>query len=506
MKKIKLKSLVDPNADNIDDIYSNICNELNLGIKSDKKLIKQMESKQKLPNSKTPSKISIQSKKNDDDLILSMTKRLNLVEQNLKDANYKIKQKDDEISRLKQKIKELEKKQTSSKNGENEEGEITCENCIKMNRIIEHQNEYITKLYNFMNENGILISKSAVDLKSQEEIQKKLKSLEYELNKLNIDNGEEEIPEANKSTSSMYDKSILPKTIDIKVLARRIEEMNDLIYEEQGSNAEFETDDGKVFRLKQKKEILISFYKNGLIIEGYQFFPYESEPSQKIIQDIIDGYSPYILRDRYPHGVLMKVENHVKIIYEPNKIGGNDKNIKDLKDPGEQKYMSPKEFVNIFPNKVIKNGNVLNIKEDMEKVLGIKSSNKNNSNKEDEKEETDFNLYDIKNSKIKQEDLCKLKIKVVTVDKTINVNIPKTRHINELFDFIKNYVNENLKKVSMALKINNISDYGFILTFPFKILTYEKTVNKENTLEKCGLYPSLFITFDVLSKYQQKKE
>ena len=41
-----------------------------------------------------------------------------------------------------------------------------------MNRIIEHQNEYITKLYNFMNENGILISKSAVDPKSQEEMQK----------------------------------------------------------------------------------------------------------------------------------------------------------------------------------------------------------------------------------------------------------------------------------------------------------------------------------------------
>jgi H+/gluconate symporter-like permease len=55
-----------------------------------------------------------------------------------------------------------------------------------------------------------------------------------------------------------------------------------------------------------------------------------------------------------------------------------NRNIKDLKDPGEQKYMSPKEFVNIFPNKVIKNGNVLNIKEDMEKVLGIKSSSKNN--------------------------------------------------------------------------------------------------------------------------------
>lgn len=503
MKKIKLKSLVDPSSDNIEDIYSNICNELNLGIKQDKKLMKQIESKQKNQNIKPPSKVPISNKKTDDDLILSMTKRLNLVEQNLKDANYKLKQKDDEILKLKQRIKELEKKQNTSKKDDDEVNEMNCENCIKMNKIIEHQNEYITKLYNFMNENGILISKSAVNPKSQEEIQKKLKSLEYELNKLNIDNGEEEPLEVDKSTSSAYDKSLLPKTIDIKVLARRIEEMNAIIYEEQGSNAEFESEDGKIFKLKQRKEILISFYKNGLIIEGYQFFPYESEQSQKIIQDIIDGYSPYILHERYPHGVLMKVENHVKIVYEPNQINISSKNIKDLKDPGEQKYMSPKEFVNIFPNKVIKNGNILNIKEDMEKVLGIKNSNKE-KNSDNEAEVTDFNLYDIKNTRIKQEDLCKLKIKVVTVDKTINVNIPKNRHINELFDFVKNYVNENLKKVSITLKINNISDYGFIMTFPFKILNYEKNVNKENTLEKCGLFPSLFITFDVLSKYQQK--
>ena len=199
----------------------------------------------------------------------------------------------------------------------------------------------------------------------------------------------------------------------------------------------------------------------------------------------------------------MKVENHVKIIYEPNKTNNNNKNIKDLKDPGEQKYLSPKEFVNIFPNKVIKNGNILNIKEDMEKFLGIKSNN-NIQNNINEKEETEFNLYDDLNNKVKQEDLCKLKIKVLTVDKTINVNIPKNRNINELFDFVKNYVNENLKKVSPTLKINNISDYGFIMTFPFKILTYENNANKENTLEKCGLFPSLFITFDVISNYQKK--
>ena len=64
MKKIKLKSLVDPTSDNIDDIYSNICNELNLGIKTYKKLMKQIESKQNYQNSKNPPKKTIPNKKN----------------------------------------------------------------------------------------------------------------------------------------------------------------------------------------------------------------------------------------------------------------------------------------------------------------------------------------------------------------------------------------------------------------------------------------------------------
>ena len=498
MKKIRLKSLIDPTSTNIDDIYSNICKELNLGINTDKNLIEQLEKKTKDKNSKTPYKLSSSSNnKKDEDLLLSMTKRLNFLEQNLKDCNSKLTKKDEEIKNLKKKIKELEKEKNID---ENEDNSI-CQNCLKLNKIIDNQNEYISKLYNFMKDNGILISKSAVDPKSQEEIKQKLKNLEYELNKLNIE-GENKYSEGEKENLG-YDKTLLPKTIDIKVLARRIDEMNAIIYEEQGCNAEFESEDGKIFKLKHKKEILISFYKNGLIIEGYQFFPYESETSQKIIQDIIDGYSPYILHERYPHGVLMKVENHVKSLYETNKSENNtNKNIVNLNSPKEQKLMSPQEFVNIFPNKIIKKGNILNIKEDMEKILNINQSNKNKENLEQGEQE--FNLYNNEKNDIKNEDLCKLKIKIVTVDKIIKINIPKDRHINELFDFVKKYVNSELKKISATMKINNINDYGFIITFPFQILLYDKTSNKENTLEKCGLYPSLFITFDVASKYKKK--
>ena len=146
MKKIKLKSLVDPTSENIDDIYSNICNELNLGIKTDKKLIKQIESKQNYQNSKNPPKKTIPNKKTDDDLLLSMTKRLNLVETQLKEANNKLKLKDLEINKLKNQITDLKEQITENENSKEEKD--YCENCIKLNKIIDHQSEYITKIIN----------------------------------------------------------------------------------------------------------------------------------------------------------------------------------------------------------------------------------------------------------------------------------------------------------------------------------------------------------------------
>ena len=309
MKKIKLKSLIDPTNENIDDIYSNIVNELNLNNNT-----KSSQSNKQVNKILNDPKNKNLKKVKDEDLLLSMTKRLNIVETQLKESNKTIKEKDIEIQKLKNKINELEN------------SSFECENCEKMNKIIENQNEFINKLYSFFKENGIIIQKSVHDKETQNELQSKLKNLEFELNKLNIYNGEDQPKTKDSSTQNHinneeYNTDKLPKTIDIKTIARRIDEMNSLIMDE--NKCGFETEDGKIFKLKHRKEILISFYKNGLIIEGYQFIPYESETSQKILQDIIDGYSPFILKERYPDGVVMKVENHVKVNYEPNKKDNN---------------------------------------------------------------------------------------------------------------------------------------------------------------------------------------
>ena len=139
----------------------------------------------------------------------------------------------------------------------------------------------------------------------------------------------------------------------------------------------------------------------------------------------------------------------------------------------------------------------------MEKLLKI---NKNEKSEFDEKQ-SEFDLFDIKEKdKINEKDISKIQIKIVTIDKTITVNAKKNSDINSLFDFVKKYTNDNLKKVSPTLKVNNISDYGFIMAYPFKLITYENKKDKKNisTLEQLGLFPSIFITFDTLSKYQKK--
>ena len=49
--------------------------------------------------------------------------------------------------------------------------------------------------------------------------------------------------------------------------------------------------------------INILFFKNGLMIKGFPFYPYHSKDAQSVLSDILDGYFPYDLKKKYPDGV-----------------------------------------------------------------------------------------------------------------------------------------------------------------------------------------------------------
>lgn len=450
MKKIKLKSLVDSNSKDINDIYSTICQELNLTKSSNKVNTSQSDKQVQLllKSVKQPIK-----KVKEDDLLLSMTKRLNIVESQLKESTSIIKQKDLEIQKLKKQIEKMTK------------AKEICENCESLQQQIDRQNEFITKLYTFIESKGI--PKEQIDLE--------------EKNKENDDLSLEE-----------YDLKSLPKTIDIKTLMRRIEEMNGIIYEEGGASSNFASEDGKVFKLVSRKEIQITFFRNGLVIEGYQFLPYSSIPAQKILQDIIDGYSPYILKERYPNGVIMKPVNNVHMDHTKESSG-----VASCRDTGEKKVMSGEEFVKLFPEKVIKNGNIHNIREDMQKLLKLAMPDQSKSSELDINQ-TQFELS--KGDNIQKENLAKIKIQITMVNASVNVLILKNEQIKKVFDFVQKYANECLSKHSLTLKIKTMKDYCFVMTYPFKIIPYETN----NTIEELGLFPSMFITFDTIAKYKTK--
>lgn len=515
MKKIRIKNLIDTTDENenIDDIYKNICKELNLvredenkGTKGSRQISSGLKGKSNIPSYNYAKAGSISNKPTkpvkDEDLLLSMTKRLNTVEAQLKDNVKIIKEKDLEISKLKQEIQRLKKEKEESDNS-------MCKNCVELNKHLDMQNEFITKLYSFLQENGITIKNSTVDLNAKKELDEKLKSLTKELNDLNDKedqmfkemekNNQREEGTSPEEENPKYEQieNHLPKTIDIKILEQRINEMNTILASD--SSANFVSEDGRIFKLQQRKEIKIFFYKNGLVIEGYQFFPYESVVAQKILEDIIDGYSPYILKERYPNGIFMKCINKVHLEYESNKERDYNLNIKGVEDNGEFKKMSKEEFVNkVFPEKVIKNGKILNLREDMEKHLNIKKESK----EEVDDSKNNFNLFKEDISNVKENELAKIKIKVSQVDKVININAKRNQKVKELFEFVQNYANGILAKTSLVLKIKNIKDYGFVINFPFKLITYD---NSENTIEEVGMSPSIFVSFDTISKYQSKE-
>jgi len=59
--------------------------------------------------------------------------------------------------------------------------------------------------------------------------------------------------------------------------------------------------------LKEVDTIPIGFYKDGVVIKGFSLFGYDSNEGQQILADILEGYFPIQLKNKYPDGVLLQM-------------------------------------------------------------------------------------------------------------------------------------------------------------------------------------------------------
>jgi len=94
-------------------------------------------------------------------------------------------------------------------------------------------------------------------------------------------------------------KGKMAKEIDIKLVKKRIDDLNDLIAGEQ----DIVKDRDGAYKFKRRDPISFCIYKNGIELEGFPFYKYSQKEAQLILEDILDGYFPAILRDKFPEGI-----------------------------------------------------------------------------------------------------------------------------------------------------------------------------------------------------------
>lgn len=123
---------------------------------------------------------------------------------------------------------------------------------------------------------------------------------------------------------------------------------------------------------KPREKIPIGFYKNGVLLKGFPFFPYGGSDAQNVILDILDGFSPSILRHQHPSGVTLGLVDQSKEMYTGSASKETIMTVEGI-DKAGLNPKSKEQFINQFSQKIITaNGNILNLRDEVSKRLNGK--------------------------------------------------------------------------------------------------------------------------------------
>ena len=188
-----------------------------------------------------------------------------------------------------------------------------------------------------------------------------------------------------------------------------------------------------------------------------------------MLSDILDGYFPYDLKKKYPEGVPLKPVDMVDETFT-NQFR-QDPRFKQLEDLDGPAPLSKQEFLNQFPKQVVKDGNIIPIREELEakfKATGKIDVNKLNSNEPIEVEthvtaETDA------------AQVVNLRVRTETGKRNVIIKVLATDKMAAVYEYVLPYI-ESADGTFFELRTN----------FPNR--AYQKQDTK--TLKELGLAPS----------------
>jgi hypothetical protein len=156
-------------------------------------------------------------------------------------------------------------------------------------------------------------------------------------------------------------------------------------------------------RLKEKCVVSYIFYSDGIWARGGPLRPYSVRESKVLVRDLMDGYFPWELKDDYPEGVPLRIEMRLDEaksgggapggggpaeqftafkgagVALGKEEGGLHAKVEGVSEAARREVWAPsvgnskgETLFRQLPDKVVKNGNVIDVKGDIQKMLGIK--------------------------------------------------------------------------------------------------------------------------------------
>lgn len=200
----------------------------------------------------------------------------------------------------------------------------------------------------------------------------------------------------NRSTDTDADRVWNPQasiSVDFKMnydlVIHQINELN-LLAGADESKIEHSCDG--ITRLKRPDSVPITLFANGIVLFGGPFRSFSDPSTQQCLQDIMDGFFPSELEDRFPDGVPFNVTDRREVFFkdhtdrvsfhgEGQRLGGS-RNTSKLIDtsvvqnsfnemtdvlPGEKLTME--QFLSHLPSSVVRDGKVISVRSDIKDTL-----------------------------------------------------------------------------------------------------------------------------------------
>jgi len=172
---------------------------------------------------------------------------------------------------------------------------------------------------------------------------------------------------------------------DMKVLQARLAELNVVAGE---GTCDVQKNKQGEFKLMKRDPIELNFWKNGFQMDGAPLRSYTVPMNRAFVQDILDGYFPYELKEKYPDGIPFTVidstfEKHHRPFSQAGRgrqlskdNGGKvGQSIADVSAPDaktkakEEEHGDADKFLAKLPKNVIRNGKIIPVRAGVEDMV-----------------------------------------------------------------------------------------------------------------------------------------